>query len=134
MQFSEPERLFKVWEYSRTHRTLLLRSDADITLKSRPRIELTAGHVQVMFLRSVMRGLTVRRVSSPVEAESLAGKYGITEDLDYMFLLDSPSGEGLLVSGNPSWAMAECPVDAPSFFSRVGETGLYADAVTGRIE
>ncbi|MBK3575619.1 hypothetical protein JHN63_17715 [Streptomyces sp. MBT65] len=133
MQFSEPERLFKVWEYSRTHRTLLLRSDSDLALKPRPRIELSAGNVQVMFLRSLMRGLTVRRPSAPAETELLARKYGITEDLDYMFLLDSPSGEGLLVSGNPSWAMAEVPVDAPSFFSRVGETDRYPDAVSGQV-
>lgn len=56
--FSELERLFKVWEYSRTHRTLLLRSDSDLALKPRPRIELSAGNVQVNFLRSLMtRGL-----------------------------------------------------------------------------
>jgi hypothetical protein len=90
MQFSAPERLFKVWEYSRTHRTVLLRSDSDLALKARPRIELTAGNVQVMFLRSLMRGLTVRKVPASVEAETLARKHGITEDLDYMFLLDPP--------------------------------------------
>jgi hypothetical protein len=48
-------------------------------------------------------------------------------------LLDSPRGEGLLVSGNPSWAMAEAPVDAPSFFSRTGEADRYPGAMSGQV-
>lgn len=134
MEFSQPDRLFSVWEYSVTHRTLLLRSDTSLSLEAGPRIEVSAGHVEVMFLRSTMRGLTIRKVSSADEVEALAERYGITEHLDFMFLLESANGQGLIVSGIPSWAVADCPVDAPSLFSRVGEVDRYPGAVMGRIE
>ncbi|MDQ1045768.1 hypothetical protein [Streptomyces sp. V4I2] len=134
MEFSQPDRLFKVWDYSVTHRTLRLRSDAYLDLEAGPRIEVVAGHVDVMFLRSTMRGLTIRRVSSTDEVEAVAERYGITEDLDYMFLLESADGPGLIMSGNPSWAMADCPIDAPSLFSRAGEVNRYPDGVMGQID
>lgn len=80
-----------------------------------------------------MKGLAMRRVSTPGEADALARKYGIVEYLDYMFLLESKSGEGLIVSGNPSWAMADCPIDAPSFFSRSNEIHRYPGATISQI-
>ncbi|MCH0568562.1 hypothetical protein I3F60_04690 [Streptomyces sp. MUM 136J] len=134
MELSAPDRIFKVWSYSVTHRSLLLRSDADVQLAAAPRIEVCANAVQVMFVRPMMKGLTIRRVTDGEEIDLLARKYDIEEHLDFMFKLESASGQGLIVSGQPSWARATCPVDAPSFFSRANEVHRYDDAVTGRIE
>ncbi|MGX1916204.1 hypothetical protein ACWIID_46675 [Streptomyces phaeochromogenes] len=134
MDFSQLDRLFKVWDYSVTHRSLLLRSDAHLGFEAGPRIEVSAGHVEVMFLRSTMRGLTIRKVSSADEAAAVAERYGITEHRDFMFLLESANGPGLIVSGNPSWAMADCPVDAPSLFSRAGEVDRYPGGVMRQID
>lgn len=110
--FSAPDRIFKVWSYSVTHGSLLLRSDSDVNLKAAPRIEVCANGVQAMFLRPLMKGLTIRRVSGGEETDRLARKHDISEHLDYRFLLESASGEGLIVSGSPSWAKATCPIDA----------------------
>lgn len=134
MSFQAPDRTFKVWSYSVTHRSLLLRSDADLDLNAAPRIEIRADAVQVMFLRPLMKGLVIRKISDDEEAGDLARRYDIREHLDYMFALESTSGYGLIVSGNPYWARATCPIEAPSFFSRVGEVHKYADAATGSVE
>ncbi|WNO74125.1 hypothetical protein [Streptomyces sp. AM8-1-1] len=122
-----------MWSYSVTHRTLLLRSDVGINLASLPRIEVSAVNVQVVFLRSVMRGLEIRKVSDSGEVAFLAEKFGIKKHLDHMFALNSESGDGLIVAGEPSWAVADCAVDAPSLFSRVGEVDRYPDGVMGRV-
>jgi hypothetical protein len=87
-----------------------------------------------MLLRPLMKGLTIRRISDGKEIDIMARKYGINEHLSHIFLLESSSGEGLIVSGNPSWARATCPIDAPSFFSRPGEIDQYVDASTGQIK
>ena len=134
MNFDARDRTFKVWSYSVTHRSLLLRSDSDLSLKAAPRIEVCADGVQVMFLRPLMKGLAIRRISDGEEADTVARKYGINEYLDRIFLFESTSGEGLIVSGNPSWAKAACPIEAPSFFSRPGEVRQYPDATAGQIE
>ncbi|RSO08043.1 hypothetical protein DMH15_41680 [Streptomyces sp. WAC 06725] len=115
MIFSEPDRLFKVWEYTVSHQTLLLRSDTDLSMRSLPRIEIYVGGVQTMFLHSMMRGLTVARADESEVAE-ISAKHGVSAEVGITYVLKAGNGLGFLVSGRPSWRKAVRDIDAPTLF------------------
>jgi hypothetical protein len=115
MEFDEPERLFKVWNYTVSHRTMIIRSDAEPTLGTTTRIEIYVGHVKTVFFNTFLRGLRIRRASEPELAE-IVSRFNVEASLENLYLLESSSGNGFIVGGRPSWREAVREIDAPTLF------------------
>ena len=69
MDFKEPDRLFKIWDYTVSHQTLLLRSDTNLKMQPLQRIEIYVGGVQTLFMNSLMYGLELRRADEREAAD-----------------------------------------------------------------
>lgn len=115
MKFREPDRLFKIWKYTVSHQTLLMRSDTDVRMNPCPRIEIYVGGVQTLFMNSLMYGLTMRRADER-EAADISARHGVAADATVTYVLSSSNGDGFLISGRPSWREAERGIEEPTLF------------------
>ncbi|MFF1512256.1 hypothetical protein [Streptomyces sp. NPDC058326] len=105
--FVREGRLFRVTGFLPSHRRLFLISEATLVDRTTTRIEVSFGHVELMFLRPIYQnGLHIRRATA-AEFGVLGERHGIpAEDAAYTWMLD-PDGESFVVSSNPSWREAE---------------------------
>ncbi|MFD5111279.1 hypothetical protein ACFVWX_01595 [Streptomyces sp. NPDC058220] len=94
---------------------MLIRSDTDVKLSPAPRIEIYIGHVDSMFVNSLMYGLTIRKADEG-EAADISSRHGVENDPTATYLLRSGDWEGFLISGRPSWRKAVREIDAPTLF------------------
>ncbi|MEU7070548.1 hypothetical protein AB0B30_09160 [Streptomyces narbonensis] len=115
MTFSEPERLFKLWSYTVSHKTLLLRSDTDLKLAPAPRIEIYVGHVDTMLVHSLLYGLEIRKATER-ETDEISERHQVENDPTATYLLTSRDKKGFLISGRPSWRKAVREIDDPTLF------------------
>ncbi|APE26377.1 MULTISPECIES: hypothetical protein [Streptomyces] len=100
-------RLFRVSGFDPSHRQLFLISEATLVDRTTTRVEVSIGHVDLMFLRSLYRnGLHVRRATA-AEFAVLSERHGIpAASAEYTWILD-PEGESFVVASNPNWREAE---------------------------
>ena len=115
MEFSEPDRLFKIWSYTVSHKTMLIRSDAEPEVGTTTRIEIYVNHVRVMLINSFLQGLTIRRATE-LDLADVVKRYGVGASIDNLFLLESSSGNGFVVGGRPSWREGVREIDEPTLF------------------
>jgi hypothetical protein len=98
-------RIFKVWKFDPSHRQLILRSDATAIDGTTTRVEVYFGHVECMLLKSVYRGVRIRRASDGEYvriAEFTAVK---PESREWLWLLED-AGNDFVVSSKPAWREA----------------------------
>lgn len=107
--------MFRVLSFNPTHRQLIVGSDPDRAHDTETRIELYFGNVEYMALRTLFRGMNIR-AASVLEREQIGVRYGIVQNLDYLFILDSAAPISFIVSSKPSWREAYRRVDEPSLF------------------
>ncbi|MCZ0204543.1 hypothetical protein OZK63_03830 [Streptomyces sp. UMAF16] len=106
------DRYFKVWQYTVSHRRLLLRSSRD-----RPpdtRIDIHFGNVDLLLLRPAYDGLVIRQADDE-ECEQVGLDYGVEVEPGRLFVL----GGGLrsfVLSAPPQWHEDEGAMDDPSWF------------------
>ncbi|WP_416519952.1 hypothetical protein [Streptomyces achromogenes] len=106
------DRYFKVWQYTVSHRRLLLRSSRD-----RPpdtRIDIHFGNVDLLLLRPAYDGLVIRQAGAE-ECEQVGLDYGVEVEPGRLFVL----GGGLrsfVLSAPPQWHEDEGAMDDPSWF------------------
>jgi hypothetical protein len=106
------DRYFKVWQYTVSHRRLLLRSSRD-----RPpdtRIDIHFGNVDLLLLRPAYDGLVIRQAGDE-ECEQVGLDYGVEVEPGRLFVL----GGGLrsfVLSAPPQWHEDEGAMDDPSWF------------------
>lgn len=111
-------RYFKVWQYTVSHRRLLLRSSMD-----RPpatRIDIHFGAVDIMVLRPSYDGLVIRRADDE-ECAAVSRDYDVEVRPGRLFAL----GGGLksfVVSAPPQWHEDEGEMDDPSWFGHMRGT------------
>ncbi|MFC9392995.1 hypothetical protein ACFTWS_07540 [Streptomyces sp. NPDC057027] len=105
--FIREGRLFRVSGFNPSHRLLFLTSEATLVDGTTTRVEVSFGHVELMFLKPLYRkGLHIRRATA-AEFGVLSERHGIpAEDAAYTWILD-PDGESFVVSAHPSWREAE---------------------------
>ncbi|MEU1229094.1 hypothetical protein [Streptomyces sp. NPDC005828] len=105
--FIREGRLFRVTGFLPSHRQLYLASEATLVDQTTTRVEVSFGHVELMFLKPLYRnGLHIRRATA-AEFGVLSERHGIpAADAEYTWILD-PEGESFVVSANPSWREAE---------------------------
>ncbi|MFB8314237.1 hypothetical protein ACFC5T_37865 [Streptomyces sp. NPDC055961] len=105
--FIREGRLFRVTGFLPSHRLLFLTSEATLVDGTTTRVEVSFGHVELMFLKPLYRkGLHIRRATA-AEFGVLSERHGIpVEDAAYTWILD-PDGESFVVSAHPSWREAE---------------------------
>jgi hypothetical protein len=112
------ERYFKVWQYTVSHRRLLLRSTRDNPPSTR--IDVHFGGIGLMLLRPFYEGLVIREGTAD-ECAQLTSEYGVEVNPGYLFVL----GGGLssfVVSGRPQWHEDEGEMDDPSWFGHMTGT------------
>ncbi|MEV7218131.1 hypothetical protein AB0O31_34180 [Kitasatospora cineracea] len=115
MSAYESDRLFEIWSFSPSHRTMLLRSNPRPVDGIDTRVEIYVGNVEVMFLRPTLAGLKIWR-PSPQEAAEAAGKFGIGDDTKSLYLVSSGGFRGFIVGGRPSWREAVRGFDDATLF------------------
>ncbi|MFF8691209.1 hypothetical protein ACF08W_03285 [Streptomyces sp. NPDC015144] len=105
--FIREGRLFRVTGFLPSHRQLFLTSHATLVDRTTTQVEVSVGHVELMFLKPLYRnGLHIRRATSD-EFGVLSERHGIpAEDAAYTWMLDR-DGDSFVVGGNPSWREAE---------------------------
>ncbi|MFB7585845.1 hypothetical protein [Streptomyces sp. NPDC056169] len=105
--FIREGRLFRVVAFLPSHRVLFLASEATLVDGTTTKVEVSFGHVELMFLKPFYRnGLHIRRASA-AEFGVLSERHGIpAEDAAYTWMLD-PDGESFVVGSQPNWREAE---------------------------
>ncbi|MFD7069579.1 hypothetical protein ACFV97_20395 [Streptomyces sp. NPDC059913] len=105
--FIREGRLFRVTGFLPSHRQLFLTSHATLVDRTTTQVEVSIGHVELMFLKPLYRnGLHIRRATSD-EFGVLSERHGIpAEDAAYTWMLER-DGDSFVVGGNPSWREAE---------------------------
>ncbi|MER5745070.1 SANT/Myb-like DNA-binding domain-containing protein [Streptomyces sp. NPDC002225] len=105
--FIREGRLFRVTGFLPSHRQLFLTSHATLVDRTTTQVEVSVGHVELMFLKPLYRnGLHIRRATSD-EFGVLSERHGIpAEDAAYTWMLER-DGDSFVVGGNPSWREAE---------------------------
>lgn len=112
------DRYFKVWQYTVSHRRLLLRSTRD-----RPpttRIDIHFGVVGVMLIRPSYDGLVIRRASDE-ECMKVSFDYGVEVRPGRLFALGGDL-KSFIVSAPPQWHEDEGEMDDPSWFGHMPGT------------
>lgn len=115
MSAYESDRMFEIWSFSPSHRTMLLRSNPSPGDGGGTRIEIYVGNVEVMLLRPRMKGLKIWR-PSPQEASEAAEKFSIGDKLQSLYLISSEDFYGFIVGGRPSWREAVREFDDETLF------------------
>jgi hypothetical protein len=114
--FVRAGRTFQVWNFTPSHRQLVLRSNASSSEGTTTRVEVYFGHVDLVFLRTVYEGVHIRR-PQPHETEELAERFAIEPDMrPDLYLIGAGHLDGFVVSGRPAWREAERLYSAPSMF------------------
>lgn len=105
--FIREGRLFRVTAFLPSHRQLFLASEATLVDQTTTRVEVSMGHVGLMFLKPLYRnGLHIRRATA-AEFAVLSERHGIpAEKADYTWMLER-DGDSFVVGGNPNWREAE---------------------------
>lgn len=109
------DRYFKVWQYTVSHRRLLLRSSRD-----RPpatRIDIHMGGVGLMVLRPFYNGLVIRE-GTAAECALVAERHNVEVDPKWLFVF----GEDLtsyVLGGRPQWHEDEGDSRTPSHFGHM---------------
>jgi hypothetical protein len=108
-------RYFKVWQYTVSHRRLLLRSSRDVPPNTR--IDVHFGAVSAMLLKPFYDGLVIRQPSEK-EFGIIAEKGGPIPDGARVYILD---GEypGFVISGRVQWHEDEGTSSDPSWFGHM---------------
>ncbi|GAA0577146.1 hypothetical protein GCM10010394_02090 [Streptomyces crystallinus] len=112
------DRYYKVWQYTVSHRRLLLRSSRDNPPSTR--IDVHFGGVTLMSLQPYYDGLTIRRGTAS-ESTEIASRHGIEVNPRQLHVL----GEGLtsyVVSGPVQWYEDDGGFDSPSWFGHMRGT------------
>ncbi|MFG2889715.1 hypothetical protein [Streptomyces sp. NPDC048248] len=105
----ESDRLFKVWQYTVSHRRLLLRSSRE---EYGTRIDILFAGVERLCVQRVYEGLTIRRGTGE-EARRIGEALDIEVDVESLYLL----GDGIssfVISGAPQWREDDGYNDDPS--------------------
>lgn len=108
-------RIFRIVSFQASHRVMLLRSDPEPKIDAHTRIEVYFGHVEMVFIRSVMTGLSIRQALHE-EFESCVARFGVEARPGSIFLVNSSEGEGFVVSGRPAWREAVREFHEPTLF------------------
>ncbi|KQX59446.1 MULTISPECIES: hypothetical protein [unclassified Streptomyces] len=105
--FIREGRLFRVTAFLPSHRQLFLTSPATLVDQTTTRVEVSIGHVELMFLKPLYRnGLHIRRATAE-EFAVLGERHGIPEEsAAYTWMLER-DGDSFVVGANPSWREAE---------------------------
>ncbi|MFD9574193.1 hypothetical protein ACFWBI_30735 [Streptomyces sp. NPDC059982] len=105
--FIREGRLFRVTGFLASHRHLLLTSDATLVDRTTTKVEVSIGHVELMFLKPVYRnGLHIRQATA-AEFAVLSERHEIpAEDAAYTWMLER-GGNSFVVGSNPHWREAE---------------------------
>lgn len=109
------DRHFKVWQYTVSHRRLLLRSTRDKPPETR--IDVHFGAVSFMLLCPYYDGLIIRE-GSDKECQWIINEYGAEVKSGYLFVL----GRGFssfVVSGKPQWHEDDGGSKDPSWFGHM---------------
>ncbi|GGR36723.1 hypothetical protein [Streptomyces netropsis] len=109
------DRYFKVWQYTVSHRRLLLRSTLDNPPSTR--IDVHFGGVSLMLLRPYYEGLVIRE-GTEKEHRLVASEYGVRVDLGSLFILGQDLSS-FVVSGKPQWHEDEGEFGDPSWFGHM---------------
>jgi len=111
----ESPRYFNVWQYTVSHRRLLLRSSRDNPPETR--IDVHFGGVGYMLLRPVYDGLLIR---DPTEEERtrIYDSCGLTPSAGNVYIL-GPAPDSFVVSGPVQWHEDEGSTDTPSWFGHM---------------
>ncbi len=115
MAVFESRRLFKLWSYTVSHRTMFLRSNPDPQQGETTRIEIYVGHVDLMMISSDLEGLRLWRASE-LERIDVNRKYGTDAKPNALYLLRSRNASGFIVSGRPQWREAACSIEDETLF------------------
>ncbi|MEU8782318.1 hypothetical protein [Streptomyces sp. NPDC048637] len=103
------ERDFKVWQYTVSHRRLLLRSSRE---EYGTRIDILFAGVERLCVKRIYEGLTIRQGTSE-EARRISEALDIEVDAQSLYLL----GHGIssfIISSQPQWREDDGYNDAPS--------------------
>ncbi|WP_030693114.1 hypothetical protein [Streptomyces globisporus] len=105
--FIREGRLFRVTRFLPSHRQLFLSSPATLVDRTTTRVEVSIGHVELMFLKPLYQnGLHIRRATAE-EFAVLGERHGIpAEHAAFTWMLER-DGDSFVVGGNPSWREAE---------------------------
>ncbi len=112
------DRYFKVWQYTVSHRRLLLRSTRDMPPATR--IDLHFGAVSIMLLRPSYDGLIIRRASDE-ECQKISLDYGFEVRPGRLFALGGDL-KSFVVSAPPQWHEDEGGLNDPSWFGHMTGT------------
>ncbi|MFJ8492023.1 hypothetical protein ACIRBZ_27295 [Streptomyces sp. NPDC094038] len=105
--FIREGRLFRVVGFNPSHRYLYFVSEALAVDRTTTHVEVSIGHVELMFLKPIYRnGLHIRRAGAD-EFAVLQERHRLEPaDADYTWMLE-PDGDSFVVGGRPSWREAE---------------------------
>jgi hypothetical protein len=109
------DRYFKVWQYTVSHRRLLLRSSRD-----RPpatRIDIHMGGIGLMVLRPFYEGLLIREGTNE-ERALVAEQYSVEVDPGTLFTF-GPDLTSFVVGSRPQWHEDEGDSRTPSYFGHM---------------
>ncbi|GES29171.1 hypothetical protein AB0G60_24430 [Streptomyces angustmyceticus] len=105
----ESDRRFKVWQYTVSHRRLLLRSSRE---EYGTRIDILFAGVEHMCIKRMYDGLVIRQ-GTEEDARRISEALDIEVDVQSLYLL----GHGIssfVISGRPQWREDDGYNDAPS--------------------
>src|SRR4051794_17658252 len=106
-------RLFILYSYSSSHRTLFLRSNPDRRAGFTTSVEIYMGHVDLMYIKPIMYGLKMWR---PAREDLLNVKNLPDDDIERIYLLQSGEFQGFIKCDQPSWREAEGYMDEDGLF------------------
>ncbi|CUM39468.1 hypothetical protein BN2537_7901 [Streptomyces venezuelae] len=105
--FVREGRLFRVTGFFPSHRELFLVSEATLVDRTTTRVEVSFGHVELMFLKPFYRNGLHIRPATAAEFAVLGERHGIpAESAEYTWMLER-DGDSFVVSSHPNWREAE---------------------------
>jgi hypothetical protein len=110
------ERLFRVFDFNRSHRQLIIRGDRELPSDPDSRIEIYFGNVSYMALRPIYKGIVVRKPTGE-ERTSIGERFGIDEESwPHIYAVGDGTPISFVISGQPSWREAKRGFKEPSLF------------------
>ena len=105
--FVREGRLFRVTGFLPSHRELFLASEATLVDRTTTKVEVSFGHVELMFLKPFYRNGLHIRLATASEFAVLSDRHGIpAKDAVYTWMLER-DGDSFVVSSIPNWREAE---------------------------
>ena len=129
----ESDRQFEIWNFSASHRTMLLRSNPDYSVGTETRIEVYISNVEEMWIRPRMNGLTLWRPSAS-EAVEAAVRLNIRDGIESLYLLSSEGFCGFLLAGRPAWREAVRGLEEPTLFDFTQEWPPGSEMKWGNVD